>query len=100
MIPVNIDAKILRKGLCDEVGAGRLVELAWFRGLGVVITRRYTPILLRIIDGLTYTHQSSADAFEFTLAKPFSLSFMIIEQCLRHVNDLRCVNEVGKVILM
>lgn len=56
MIPVNIDAKILRKGLLDEVGAGRLVKLARFRGLGIVITRSYTSVLLRIIDGLAYTH--------------------------------------------
>ena len=91
MIPIDVDAKILRKGLLDEVGTGRLVELARFRGLGIVITRSYTSIFFGIIDGLTNSHQSSTDAFKFTLAKPFSLGFMIIEQRLRHVNDLRCI---------
>lgn len=100
MIPINVDAKILRKGLLNEVGTGRLIELARFRGLGIVITRSNTSVLFGIINGLTYTHQSSTDAFKFTLAKPFSLSLMIIEQRLRHVNNLRCINEVGKVVLM
>ena len=99
MIPINVDAEVFGEGLLDKVGAGCLVEFARLPMLCLILTSN-TLILRRILDSLAYPHQSSIDALKFTLAVPFALGFVIVEQRSGHVNDLGCINEMGEVILV